>query len=112
MRVHYSILLFLFCFLLVTGCSKTTGLEENFENRPSVNFHFYIGEHDDLKIFIRNSILEIVKVTTTETNSEPGVYSVSWNGKNHRDKPVASGVYYYSIVTDGNESTNTMILLK
>ena len=112
MRVYCSILLFLFCFLLVAGCSKTTGIDDNFANRPTISIRFSIGEHNDVKTIIRNSLMEIVREIRVETNSEPGTYSVSWDGNDHRDKPVASGVYYYSLVVDGQESTKTMILLK
>jgi flagellar hook assembly protein FlgD len=41
-----------------------------------------------------------------------GDFEVEWNGRNNRGSEVASGVYYYRLVTGGFTKTRKMILLK
>jgi predicted outer membrane repeat protein len=41
-----------------------------------------------------------------------GQHSVIWNGKDSNEKPVASGIYFYRMRTDGYDKTKRMLLLK
>ena len=41
-----------------------------------------------------------------------GEHSVSWNGVDQNDRPVATGVYFYRLVADGRTLTKRMLLVK
>jgi hypothetical protein len=41
-----------------------------------------------------------------------GEHSVSWNGVDHNDRPVATGVYFYRLFADGRTLTKRMMLVK
>jgi len=41
-----------------------------------------------------------------------GRHEVAWNGVDYRGRPVASGVYFYAITTDGVTHSRKMLLLK
>jgi hypothetical protein len=38
---------------------------------------------------------------------KPGIYEVSWDGSNY-----ASGIYFYSLQTEGFSETKKMVLMK
>jgi hypothetical protein len=39
-------------------------------------------------------------------------YTVTWNGVDERNKPVASGIYFYKMKSDNSVSTKKMVLMK
>jgi flagellar hook assembly protein FlgD len=42
-----------------------------------------------------------------------GFHQVTWNGKNDNDKPISSGIYFYSLINDGKIiKTKKMLMLK
>ena len=43
---------------------------------------------------------------------EPGVYRAFWNGKDFRGKPVASGVFFYSLEWNGEREVKRMMLVR
>jgi flagellar hook assembly protein FlgD len=52
-------------------------------------------------------------VTTLADGYRPaGNHSVTWDGRNGRGEPVASGVYFYRIEADDFVKTKKMLLLK
>ena len=54
--------------------------------------------------------------TLVDKNLASNNHIVSWNGVDDNNKSVASGVYFYKLISDGNSgrytSTKKMILLK
>jgi flagellar hook assembly protein FlgD len=41
-----------------------------------------------------------------------GQHSVVWNGRDDRDNPVGSGIYFYRMTTNDFQETKKMILIK
>jgi len=62
-----------------------------------------------LKIYnIRGQLVK----TLLDEEKQPGDYSVIWDGKNDNGEEVASGVYFYQLVTENNRVTKKMVLLR
>jgi predicted outer membrane repeat protein len=51
-------------------------------------------------------------VTLVDTETGPGIYTVTWDGTDHNGVGVASGVYFYRITWNGEAETKRMVLLK
>ena len=83
-------------------------LEQNYPNpfNPSTTINFNISERSfvELKVFdlLGNDI-----VTLVNSEKEGGSYDINFNASN-----VASGVYYYTLKTNGMILTRKMLLLK
>jgi flagellar hook assembly protein FlgD len=43
---------------------------------------------------------------------EPGIYQVRWDGRDDDGRQVASGVYFYSLVTADERVTRKMVLVR
>jgi hypothetical protein len=43
---------------------------------------------------------------------QPGVHSVTWDGRNDKGAPVTSGVYFYNLEADDFTATRKMIVLR
>jgi flagellar hook assembly protein FlgD len=41
-----------------------------------------------------------------------GQHSVVWNGRDDRDNPVGSGIYFYRMRVGDHQSTRRMVLMK
>jgi flagellar hook assembly protein FlgD len=54
---------------------------------------------------------ELVRTLVNE-NRAAGPHAVVWDGRNDTGSPVASGVYFYRLVTKGFSQTRKMVLLK
>ncbi len=53
------------------------------------------------------------RIATLVDSVQPaGTTSVGWSGRNHSGQPVASGVYFYRLVTEDRALTRKMLLLK
>jgi flagellar hook assembly protein FlgD len=64
-----------------------------------------------VRIDIYNIKGQLVKTLVNELK-EPGRYSVIWNGDDNQANKVASGIYFYRLITDGYNSTKKMLLMK
>ncbi len=86
----------------------TFSLDQNYPNpfNAKTNITFNLETESDVKI----SVFDITgaKVTTLiDGRMDAGQYSINWDAAD-----VASGVYYYSLKTNGEESSRKMTLLK
>lgn len=100
----------------VTGINLATGIEtpagfnlhQNFPNpfNPITTIKFDIPQKSEVKIFIYNSIGQIVEEMNLGTK-DSGSYEYNWNASDH-----ASGVYFYKLKTESFTGTKQMILLK
>lgn len=78
---------------------------------PTTTIRFHIKTKSNVKINIYN--LRGQNVTTLlNENRLAGLNSVVWNGRDRRNAPVASGVYFYRIECDGITKTEKMLLMK
>lgn len=85
-------------------------LSQNFPNpfNPETRINFSINERTNVRLNVFNSAGQIVETILNE-QLNAGSYSVTWNTSN---TSLASGVYFYSLVTDSKVETRKMLLVK
>ena len=89
-------------------------LKQNYPNpfnpETTIEFSLYKREHVTLTIY--NTLGQRIRTLTDQTFGA-GKYRAVWDGRNSRNRPVASGVYYYKLqVGETPLPTKKMILLK
>ena len=93
--------------------NKPFELKQNHPNpfNPVTMINFSLSEASDVNIDILNLKGQCVK-TLLNTRIESGRHSVSWNGSDNDNKPVASGIYFYQMKADNYSEIKKCILLK
>ena len=83
-------------------------LHQNYPNpfNPVTKIKFDIPEQSNAKIIIYDLLGREITTLVNE-QLKPGSYSVDWDGTGF-----ASGVYFYSLITEGFVETNRMVLVK
>ena len=51
-------------------------------------------------------------ITILNKQLQAGEYSVNWDGKSDDGRPMASGIYFYNLRSDGFEDSKKMVILK
>lgn len=78
---------------------------------PTTSIRFQMKSDSNVKLEIYN--IRGQKVTTLlDENRLAGLNSVVWNGRDGKNTPVASGVYFYRIECSNSTKTAKMLLLK
>ncbi|MCP4569680.1 MAG: T9SS type A sorting domain-containing protein [FCB group bacterium] len=88
-------------------------LEQNSPNpfNPLTKIEFYLPRQSKVELSIYN--IQGQKVATLINRSLPvGDHEIIWNGTDDAGKPVASGVYFYKIISGDLSQARKMILLK
>ena len=82
-----------------------------FNNLTTIKFRVTSSAHVNIDLF--NYLGQKVR-RLTNGNFTEGEHSVSWNGKDDMGNNLASGIYFYSLVINGNKliDTKRMILIK
>jgi len=91
-----------------------TELSQNYPNpfNPTTTIGFTLRERSHVSLRIYNVAGQLVRTLVDETRA-PGVsHSIDWDGRNARGSSVASGVYFYRLVTKDVTMTRKMVLLK
>jgi hypothetical protein len=78
---------------------------------PETTISYSIPQNGGVVMNIYNLRGQLVKHLLHE-NQTAGIHSLTWNGKNDNNNPVASGVYFCRISSDGKQQTRKMLLLK
>jgi hypothetical protein len=63
----------------------------------------------ELKIY--NMLGQLVR-TLVDADLPPGAYTANWNGRDVNGRPVAAGIYFYNLNTDGIRITKKMALIR
>jgi hypothetical protein len=89
-------------------------LEQNYPNpfNPTTLIRYTIRERGHVSLRIYNSAGQVVRTLIDEVQSPYGVSPVLWDGRNDAGQSVASGVYFYKLVTKNFSETKKMALLK
>ena len=96
----------------------TFELSQNYPNpfNPSTTIQFRVQGlrfrepvHTTLRVY--NILGQLVR-TLVDEEKPPGNYTVIWDGKDEKDKEVASGIYFYQLKTKDYTATRKMILLR
>jgi hypothetical protein len=93
-------------------------LSQNFPNpfNPATTINYQLPEASSVTITIYNTLGQEVKRLVNEQQIA-GYYSVQWNGTNHDNRSVSSGMYIYRIEAAGGKGSKftqvkKMVLLK
>jgi len=88
-------------------------LQQNYPNpfNPSTNIRYQlpVASHVTLTIF-NTAGQEVARLVNGV--QPPGTYTVSWQGKTPEGKPVASGIYFCKMVTEGFTEVRKMLLVR
>jgi hypothetical protein len=88
-------------------------LHQNYPNpfNSTTTIYYDLPKSANVQIGILNLRGEIIKHLVNKRQS-PGQYSFRWDGTDKTGQPVASGVYFCSMVTEGYMKTTKMLLMK
>lgn len=88
-------------------------LTQNYPNpfNPSSQIEFYIPQSGQVTLSIYSITGQLVK-SLVNKNLQPGLHSVTWNGKNESDTQASSGVYLYKLDYAGHQWVKKMILMR
>ncbi len=100
--------------IMLTGVEVEAGIPDNYsisQNypnpfNPTTNIKFAVPENSNVKITIYNAVGKQVAVLVNDQFA-PGFYNYSWNASN-----LASGVYFYEMVTNNFRQVQKMMLMK
>jgi subtilisin family serine protease len=92
---------------------STFELEQNFPNpfNPETVISYTLRHADQVSVAIYNLLGQQI-ATLVDERQNAGYYSITWDGRDHNGRPVASGVYFYRLKAGDTEQTKKMILLK
>lgn len=96
------------------GLPRLFGLEQNVPNpfNPSTDISFVVPAGGaDVSLRIYDGAGKLVR-TLLDGYQPSGTRTVTWNGTNDLGRPVASGVYYYQMVSPDFSAKKKMVLLK
>jgi hypothetical protein len=88
-------------------------LQQNFPNpfNPSTEIRFDLPQEGYVNLSVYNMAGH--KVRSLESGDmQPGYHSIIWDGTNDAGSKVSTGMYFYSIQTNGFQATKKMLFLK
>lgn len=88
-------------------------LSQNYPNpfNPETKISFSIPRGSKVELSIYNTTGQKVK-TLVNSYKEAGHHNAIWNGKDERNKPVSTGIYFFKMETDNFSEIKKAILLK
>jgi hypothetical protein len=97
----------------IDDLAPITKLLGNYPNpfNPQTTIHFELSRLQNVEIAIYNIKGQFVKSIMNEKLGT-GKHTAIWNGTDHLNRPVSSGVYFYKFVTPETVQVNKMMLLK
>ncbi len=78
---------------------------------PETSLRFTLAEDSFVSLKIYNIKGQAISQLLSE-NLREGQHSVLWDGTDHQNKPVPSGVYFFSAETEGKRQLHRIMLLK
>ncbi len=91
----------------------TYGLDQNMPNpfNPSTTLAYSVARKGMVNITVFNILGQNVKTLLSE-DVAPGNYEVVWDGNDNSGAQVASGIYFYKMVTKDFVETKKMVLMR
>jgi len=88
-------------------------LKQNYPNpfNPSTTLSYTVAQKEKVSLIVYDILGRKVKELVNEKQI-PGIYRVTWNGKNQTGASVSTGVYLYKITAGKFTSTKKMILVR
>jgi hypothetical protein len=92
---------------------KRVELNANYPNpfNPTTQISFTLPQTMDVRLIIYNSLGQTVK-ELIRGRMEPGIHIATWDATNESGELVASGIYYYMLITDSGNLIGKMLFLK
>ncbi len=92
---------------------QTFSLSQNFPNpfNPETKIKYSLTSKSYIKLVIYDILGRRVK-TLAQGTAEAGEYTVRWNGVDENGSSVASGMYFYRLLANGQSFARKMTLLK
>jgi hypothetical protein len=89
-------------------------LENNYPNpfNPTTTIRYGVRDKARVTLRVYNVAGQLVKTLVDGVKAPSPEYKVTWDGRNDRGQSVASGVYFYRLVTKDFSQTRKMVLLK
>ena len=90
------------------------GLHQNYPNpfNPSTSISFALEEDSDVELIIYNVKGKKIKTILNEHIYADEIITSIWDGNDESGKQVASGVYFYKLITNTKEYQKKMLLVK
>jgi flagellar hook assembly protein FlgD len=88
-------------------------LSQNYPNpfNPETKIEFSIPDPAPVRLTVFNTLGQIIRVLVDDELAA-GQHSVTWDGSDDLNHPVASGMYLYRIEAGSQTETRKMILTK
>ncbi len=92
---------------------KATELTNNYPNpfNPETRIGYSLHEATNVVIDIYNIRGQLVK-TLINNHQNQGQYTIVWNGRDQKGKPVSSGIYYCRMKTKSYQKIHKLMLIK
>jgi methionine-rich copper-binding protein CopC len=92
---------------------KDMALHQNYPNpfNPETKIQFSVPSNSAVRLEIFDILGRQVS-TLVDKELRPGDYSVTWNGTDNSNNPVASGIYFYRLTTNYGVRQQKMTLLR
>jgi hypothetical protein len=90
-------------------------LEDNYPNpfNPTTTIKYSIASAGHVSLKIYNAAGQLVRTLVNEEQAPRAEgFAVTWDGTSNHGQPVASGVYFYKLATEGFSQTKKMAVLK
>lgn len=96
----------------VEAFPKQFEIEQNYPNpfNPSTQIEFQIPKYGFVSLTIFDLLGREV-ITLLNEEKKPGMYTVTWNGKDKYGKEVSSGIYFYKLRAGSFSRTQKMIFI-
>jgi hypothetical protein len=94
--------------------TRRNSLAQNYPNpfNPTTTIKYTIKEQAHVSLKVYNVAGQLVRTLVDEVQRPDRVTPVEWRGLNNAGQRVASGVYFYKLVTKNYTMTKKMVLLK
>jgi hypothetical protein len=98
----------------VEAAPYVNALAQNVPNpfNPTTAIEFSVKERAPVTLRVYNVRGQRVKTLVDDTRAPGVIHRIEWDGRNDAGQRVASGVYFYRLVTRGFVKTRKMVLLK
>ncbi len=98
---------------VVASTSPGNSLGQNYPNpaNPSTEISYSLGQSGPVTLKIYNPKGQLVRTLVDDIKAS-GTYTVRWDGRDKSGALVASGIYFYRMVTGNYSQTKRMILLR
>jgi hypothetical protein len=89
-------------------------LTQNYPNpfNPTTEIAFSLSENAKVSLRVYNVRGQLVTTLVDGVHTAGVLHKVTWDGRNRAGESVASGVYFYKLVTKNFAQTRKMVLLK